>query len=373
MATGFATYARGQFFEQDFDNGETLWLALAENCCIWSGSRALGYWIPEACTNDSDYDFYVPDNGHCIFGMVQSLEAAGVTLLSPLKELQDKFATGGHLYLSRWLAANLVAAFDDHWAPQYAGPLMHIVVEDLRSAANTLLDGAAPNVELTYDLADVDTNLNITVRSPASDDYEYMPGLQVIRGVGPTGKNVQLIFAPKMSATAHILRFHSTAVQCFIGPYGAAHLYWHDLTKSKQAWDWKVNTATLTGKAQVDRHEAGITKYKARGFTYVPCSLSYLRLCRISDPNVDFVVSTPDQMTFDAEADAKRRVNLLAFGWHQWSDQTRPILAPNDSGQQPSPEKPVGTYRREVKNLFAKLALRTADVSWIARKEVTAL
>jgi len=372
MAMAFYTYERARYFEQDFTEGKALWHAMAENCCVWSGSRALNYWVPNACNEDSDYDFYVPDNGHCIFGMVQALRAAGVTLVSPLKELQDKFATGGTVRYSRWMAAKLVAAFDDHWAPQYAGPLMHAVIEGLRAAANTLLDGTDP-VELDFKLADVEVPLHITIYSWMSEEYEHLPGLQIIRGVGPTFKNVQLIFAPKMSATSHILRFHSTAVQCFISPYGAVHLYWHDLTKTRQAWAWEKNTATLTGGTRVDRHEAGIAKYKARGFAYVPCPTVCLRLRLIRDPTVDFIISTPDQMIFEEGVDAKRRVNLMAFGWHEWNDQTRPVPAASEDGKKPDLEKPVGDYRREVKRLFAKLALRMTDVSWVAREKVTTL
>jgi hypothetical protein len=81
----------------------------------------------------------------------------------------------------------------------------------------------------------------------SSGGYDYAVRLQVLRGTTYTGKAVQLIYAPRMSAVDHALLFHSAMVQCFICLFPAVHFYW-DLTVQKKAWAWQNNTALLTGK-----------------------------------------------------------------------------------------------------------------------------
>jgi len=280
MTDNLTDYKKHRFFDQDFHHGEELWDCMAKFLCIWSGSLALEKFLSGCSDKKSDYDLYCPDNGHVICGMLRTLVRCGVTMTSPLDEMQRLTCTGGKVSLPHWRVKKLVQAFDDSWSERYAETPMHVIIQDLRQASEAIAAfGPMVDNEVVGDKEkrlrtlrwriQGDKQLIIEISRYTNGEYDHVMGLQVLRGTTHTGKRVQLIFAPKMTAVEHVLRFHSTAVQCLICPYAAIHFYW-DLAERRRAWAWEENTALLTGRVRLDRHDVGIAKYKSRGFTYVP-------------------------------------------------------------------------------------------------------
>lgn len=182
-----------------------------------------------------------------------------------------------------------------------------------------------------------------------------------------------------MTAVEHVLRFHSTAPQCFIFPYAAVHFYW-DLARHRRAWAWEENTALLTGRVRADRHDVGIAKYKSRGFTYVSRPPEGVKARVLSDEGTR--VDTPVMDDFSnqyTDAENARCDNISAMCWYEFPKETRLIRAPDTRslGEQAEASestlsKETPEYVRDVTLLFAKYALRMSDVSWGACSKIIA-
>ena len=292
--------------------------------------------------------------------------------------------------LPHWKVKKLIEAFDGSGSPRYAGSLMGVIIQQLRQASDAI-DKLGPAIynefvadeekrlrKFHWDLGD-GKQLTIEISRYRNGEYDHVVGLQVLRGTTYTGKRVQLIFAPRMTAVEHVLRFHSTAPQCFIFPYAAVHFYW-DLARQRRAWAWEENTALLTGRVRVDRHDVGIAKYKSRGFTYVSRPPEGVKARVLSGEGAR--VDTPVLDDFSnqyTDAENARCNSISAMCWYEFPKETRLIRAPDTRslGEQAEASestlsKETPEYVRDVTLLFAKYALRMSDVSWGACSKIIA-
>lgn len=300
MAYTLTNYNKHHFFDADFKNGKELWNSMAEYPSIWSSSRALNEFIPGTCDKNSNYDFYTFDNSHVIYGMIRALKHAGVVITSLLHSIKTKISTGSTISFPCWKAQKLVESFNASWAPQYTSPLMNSIIAWLRQTCKQIiqLGNKLQEAEQAYNWA-IEGGKKLTIKIRANiaiKGYDHIAKLQVLRGETHTGKKIQLIFAPSITPVDHILRFHSTVIQCFICPYTAVHFYWN-LIKQRKAWAWAENTALLTGRVTLDHHEAGIQKYKNRGFVYILCRFDCIKYCTIDSKGVHFIMSIANDMS----------------------------------------------------------------------------
>ncbi|KAF4627298.1 hypothetical protein G7Y89_g10854 [Cudoniella acicularis] len=131
------------------------------------------------------------------------------------------------------------------------------------------------------------------------DDYYKSARFQLIRGtLNRDGRvlDVQLMWRHGYSGSQCVLKFHSTAPQCFISGFAAVSLY-HNLTSNDKSVAWYLNDISLDlkertqidgrvdvphgfqddgearpaekYKTQMERNKVAKQKYIDRGFTYV--------------------------------------------------------------------------------------------------------
>lgn len=207
---------------RQFDQPGALWSKMAKFMCAFSGSRALDLFVPGSCTDSSDFDFYVPANGHAIIGTIKALEAAGVRFASPFDWLSRWLDQGGTCSLPKWQAEALIEPFGNHWRMYLSTP------PRTASLIDSLLDAVeSNNIAQSAFTARCNHNNAVIVICPSKNvDYEHLLGMNPIRRTAKDGSTpVQLFYAPATMPTSHVLRFHSGAAQAFISPYGSTHLY----------------------------------------------------------------------------------------------------------------------------------------------------
>jgi hypothetical protein len=131
------------------------------------------------------------------------------------------------------------------------------------------------------------------------DDYYKLARFQLIRGtLNRDGRvlDVQLMWRHGYSGSQCVIKFHSTAPQCFISGFAAVSLY-HNLTSNDKSVAWYLNDISIDlkeriqtdgtvdvprsfrddyearpiekYKTQMERNKVAKQKYIDRGFTYV--------------------------------------------------------------------------------------------------------
>ncbi|KAH8799667.1 hypothetical protein F5884DRAFT_758148 [Xylogone sp. PMI_703] len=132
-----------------------------------------------------------------------------------------------------------------------------------------------------------------------NDAFYILARFQLIRGtLNKDGQvfHIQLIWRQRHSASQCVVKFHSTAPQCFISGFAAVSLY-HNLTSNDKSVAWYLNdifldpgariqsddivdvlrrfqgdyeaTSAEQYKIQIERNKLAKQKYIDRGFTYV--------------------------------------------------------------------------------------------------------
>lgn len=391
-----------RIFELHFREPQQVLNAMMECMAVLGGSQALyamfNTMLPECRTPTSDFDFFLPNNGHMLFRFVMVLQKlCGVKWTSPLDFIQNKLATGGHITLSRSRAELLLEAFDSHWAPRTAGPTMHSIIKELREALSEFTNADSDSEdeddenseavwrEFTWKLPE-ERELTISLSRRMGESYDHTDGLRILRGKTHTGIEVQVMTAPRKSALGHIAGFHSTPVQCFVSPYGSAHMYW-DLTESKKAWAWRENS--LHGKkgssmeiSRLQRHDASIAKYASRGFEYVERPLgASIRARTMWGKGVKLFppdATTMDMSSVDKQVIAARLANLEAVCWYERPHDTELLPPPGQRryksvGQGDSKstlEQEDASYLKDIDLFCKKFALRLTQFKWGATDKV---
>ena len=363
---------------QYFENVPKMWIAMGEYNVLLSGSRSLDYFFPGSCSDDSDFDFYVPANGHCIVGTIKELGDAGVIFHSPFDRIHEFFMRGGTYHLTYWEAKVLVKAFNEYWVNHSSPKVIMAFVEHLKWVLSKA-DGDTQS----FPFSRFSKPVTVIVHHRPYPAYDHIPNLNVIRGhtthLGQS-KTVQLISAPKTSPAAHVLRFHSSAVQSFVSPLGAAHLY-YKLTAQKQSYAWDSNTtgSTIVGQPRSARHTAAIAKYTDRGYTYLDYPTDGITVRHIGDDAAFFEpfdcrelveedLSLSDKI--DSEGLIKRRTQQLrALTWHEEEFKTKPAFTLEPGPRARSLQKHA--IFSDARDICIRYAVQVTYVSWIDPSEVS--
>lgn len=356
---------------RSFANTNDLWLDMAIYRCIFSGSRALEFFVEGSCNEKSGWNFFVPANGHCFVGMIKAFQKAGVVFDSPFAWVVDSLKQSGVVLTTVVEAQRLLYASKHFWEGQ-----------DLSEAECALLNNLekmllGPTImRESFHLPGITNNVSVAFNDYANTDH--FPGLRVVRGHTWNGQRVELSHAYKISPTTHVLRAPSSAAQCFVSPYGAGHFYFHD-TKMKRSFPWYMNSAGVytDGTPAGNDWEKAMRKYAQRGYDvsesdnrdalvvrHLQDENSYFKTFSIAErPLSTFGRVLKERQAYPGLVTARVKA-LKALTWHETDDGTVPLYS-QDHG--PKPEMlPMYFYFEDAERVCGRFAVDVRELSWIS-------
>jgi len=268
------------YLSSAFSNSISLIAAMADNGCVVSGSRALDFFVPGSAEEESDWDFYVNGYAMCVARMLKALEDSGVEW-DLLGDRVRRFLRGdeGSMKikvgeLQNVLSWNLSGLFDD-----FEDEVRHFFfslrkirrsVRNLsRSGEITVLKVPGTNKAFNYIFPSGDER-TMGEEDPSTASAEG--NFSVITGRISTKRGsskVQLIvchsYGIPLSCLQVISRFHSTPAQCFLGGFGAGHMF-YDITASKTGIIWNYKSSNQEPSSRGRRRIEALGKYRRRGF-----------------------------------------------------------------------------------------------------------
>lgn len=273
------------YLRSTFSNPMNLLAVMASTGCVISGSRALEYFEPHSVAADSDWDFFAYNEQDSIYLMMKALENSGVVWDVDSGKF-TRLVKGPNGHSEEMTVSQLARAYGnmtkprDPWitgiyrATNDALSAKHQVnMWDLSHSGRAHLKitkvsseptGTEPWVTVDVRLED-ELEEKITRRAESGDAFSnpYDNGIRtVIAGhvKGNRGEQkVQLVLCDVLILDK-ITSFYASHVQCFISGWCAVQLFPRE-TSNRQSILWNKE-----GTLNVKR---AITKYEARGFTFV--------------------------------------------------------------------------------------------------------
>jgi len=266
-----------RYLSAAFTNVHGLLATMFDFDCILSGSRALEYFIPGSISEDSDWDFFISDNGCSVESMLYSFEISGVVWEDPtdcIHRLMDA-SIDNTVEISCGELMNM----DEHLMKIFIMRRYKLVRE--YSRALRILDTI---METKESMMRRGNRRHIRVMRNGSDhpviEYVRRSDLEpfeenssydrsVISGF-IEGKSclhkIQLIIGKyRISSGSEIeliSKFYGTHILCFISPFYALHMYY------SEAWEHK--SISLSGtKSSLFRIGEAKKKYVDRGWTFI--------------------------------------------------------------------------------------------------------
>ncbi|KAF4468242.1 hypothetical protein FALBO_4861 [Fusarium albosuccineum] len=258
------------FLSKTFRYPITLLSVMFDTGCVISGSRALDFFIPGSANIDSDWDFYVPGYKESVADMVNVLSLCGVTWESEVDTISSTLLRDGQVEVSSKVLEALLS-----WIPnsnsevstELMGDTIHEILQSFKSLKPALRLAKSYAISRSVD-GEVIINPSAD-KVTYEDSYESCTGesFNMMHGSIETPRGIQSIqliigchYEGIRSCLSFIKDFYASHVQCFIGGWCAAHLYYYH-ANSKRAVLWQRSRTTTA-------IEKAIKKYENRGFSF---------------------------------------------------------------------------------------------------------
>ncbi|KAK3938278.1 hypothetical protein QBC46DRAFT_227114, partial [Diplogelasinospora grovesii] len=246
--------------------------AMADYGCVLSGSRALNFFVPGSVDETSDWDFYVNGYTSCVVGMMNALEVSGVKWADMLGDRVRELLNAEESSISirvgeAWNAVGNPGRDTDELA-NFFGTLLP---DALRRNIDLSRQDEFKVLKRNGDVHFIFPSRDLPETTDEENDPSIASGSDFSVLTGYLSRNgrstkVQLIichaYGRPQSCLQVISRFHSTPVQCFLGGFGAGHMF-YDKTASKTGIIWNPKEESLR-RARL-RTEA-LNKYRTRGY-----------------------------------------------------------------------------------------------------------
>jgi len=315
-----------KYLNDNFGNGKKLLAAMAKSDAYISGSRSTEFFCPGSIGNLSDWDFFLPHDMLAMHRFMTDLTEMGVTWLSPTDSFNRRLMKDGDSVV---VSSQTLKLLTDNGVIETKARELGLSYGEL--SGNTAVDRCTISVS--------GNSLNIDFQE-AEDGYEELLGdICIIHGellYQKVTTPVQLITQRRsVNDTCRVTApygFHSSAVQSFIGPLSAGHMY-GTLTSEKKAYAWNVRKSAST-EQNITRNgdtldTTGVrqwNKYEGRGFEfmYPPEGKMDVTLRNIQDP-MSHYIEYPEVIELPADV---RRLYLHCSGtitWYQTGTHTIPL------------------------------------------------
>lgn len=241
-----------EYIQSHLGDASIILRAMYQNFVYLSGSRALEFFRPGSIGNQSDWDFYAPNDFDLVSDFMHEMERVGVIWHSPLDRIQKLMReSGGTVRLPYQAFCDVVAS----GALSQAATDKDFTIYDNPSNLDSRTRSQNVHIYTGDKTIIVDTG-------GIDDDYGDILR-RVIRGELKTdmGKvEIQLMVEDRKHPfdTSSIFKFHSSAVQCYLSAHVACHYYGKEASPGiTHVWHDHVKT---------QRKERALQKYRERGF-----------------------------------------------------------------------------------------------------------
>jgi hypothetical protein len=326
-----------KYLSKSFKYAVTLLSVMFDTGCVISGSRALDFFVPGSANQDSDWDFYVPGYKESVADMIHALTLCGVTWGSNVDLIATDFLRDGRVEVS----SNTLQALSSWLSPDLQESILGETVHEILTVF-TRLRSSIPDSP-TYIISrasggDIIIKPNIDEGCHVEDlaGYESSSGEQFSMICGsietPQGKQtVQLIIGSHYhgvrSCLSFIKDFYASHVQCFIGGWCAAHMYYYHAT-SKEATVWERKRTKAVDRA--------IEKYRDRGFSFRESAHVEPIIRRLDDMSSMFLdygdIYRPFLCKWNVDMFdrwlADRRQNIEAIHWLEFENRIDALFSP---------------------------------------------
>lgn len=260
------------YLQATFDYPITLMSAMFDTGCVISGSRALEFFIPGTAMPNSAWDFYIPAYKESVIDMVNALNLCGVAWYTDADAISRDLVQNRKTVASTRVLQNLVSwitFLERENAIPILGRHLYMVIY---AYSKWISKSSSYMVEITMDLND---NVHFTpymqyesIDSPCLNlqktSYNVLYGeIETPRGCEKIRLIIGTPFDGIRGCMAFIKTFYASHMQCFIGGWCAAHMYYVP-TYKKKAILWKDAASKYDDDIQDE-----IQRYSERGFEFM--------------------------------------------------------------------------------------------------------
>ncbi|KAF9763301.1 hypothetical protein IL306_003171 [Fusarium sp. DS 682] len=326
------------YLSRTFRYAVTLLSVMFDTGCVISGSRALDFFVPGSANSDSDWDFYVPGYKESVADMMSVLSLCGVTWELNADRIASDFLRDGRVEVH----SNVLDVFSSWISPGVETGILNETVHEIVVAFMRMRSGI-PRAG-TYIISR--DHCNDIIIEPNVDEGCYIEGLtgyetssgepfSMICGSIQTpqgAQSVQLIigchYRGIRSCLSFIKEFYASHVQCFIGGWCAAHMYYyHASNRDATIWGGKHSTKAI---------EKAIEKYRDRGFSFHDAAYTEPSVRRFDDMNSMFLDYGDVYRSFLRKSNlemfdkwiAERRQNIKVIHWVEFGNGIKEIHSP---------------------------------------------
>ncbi|KAI8663486.1 hypothetical protein NCS57_00949700 [Fusarium keratoplasticum] len=328
------------YLSKAFKHPITLLSAMFDTGCVISGSRALDFFIPGSARLDSDWDFYVPGYKESVADMISALSVCGVTWKSEVDAITAALLRDGRVEVSTNVLEALmswVADSDPDVATELLGGVVYEITLSFKSLRCTLPSARSYTISRGADgktYVEPPDNPQISsyedaYESSSGQSFNIMHGsVETSQGIQPVQLIIGCYYQGIRSCLSFIKDFYATHVQCFIGGWCAAHMYYyHASRKQPTLWE-RSHDSRAVRKA--------IAKYQDRGYSFRPSESREPTIRRFHDDQTMFLdygdiyrafIRKPNFDMVDGWL-ADRRRNIESIHWVEFERKLSAMYSP---------------------------------------------
>jgi hypothetical protein len=290
----------GLYLGQHFSDPQGLLKSMLINDVYLSGSRALDYFVPGSAEEKSDWDFYVGDNSDSIFRFMEFMKSICVKWLTAIEWFTERLENDG---FESGITANQILGLQQ--VVHSTGLNNHI-----SSAIHRLSE-----FETDTDIEEIEEQIIQVTNSKGKSKvfrlrHDIYAEFDIIHGRLTShghSQRIQLMVGTKGLET--IMEFYTSAVQCVITGFCAAHMYAADAyNRQSRLWSGRLNHPTAVKKMNDSQK-----KYERRGFTFYKSLLPAVAFSYQLDVVVKRQLKDPDSHVIDYNIHGNTSRGLFDF------------------------------------------------------------
>jgi hypothetical protein len=310
------------YLGQHFSDSQGLLKCMLINDIYISGSRALDYFVPGSTDENSDWDFYTGTDNNQVFRFMEFMKSIGIIWLTMIDWFTEKLED------------------DECVSGITAKQIRNLHTMTLSDVGNRTVFNAIYKLAAEGEVYErIHEEFTITVKNSKGKDktfilrHDIYANFNIIYGTfndhGKT-QRVQLMIGTELLGT--IVRFYTSAVQCVITGFCAAHMYAKDAyNRQSRLWLAQQDHPISAKKTRDSRK-----KYEKRGFMFYKSSLSTMEFPyqanvvfkrHLKDPDshvIDYNIDGPwrnsNSRYNDSELSSfgmQKRIKFYEFSWIQ--------------------------------------------------------